>query len=102
MSSLQSIEEIRKKLIRNKKKIKEKYKIKEIGIFGSYVRGEQKKNSDLDILVEFEKDTKIGLLRFLNIENHIGNLLGIKVDLVEKSVLKPRIGEYILKEVIYL
>jgi len=82
-----------------KEKLKEKYGVKEIGIFGSYVREEDKEKSDLDILVEFEEDAKIGLLKFVNMENYLSELTGVKVDLVEKSALKPRIGKHILKEV---
>ncbi len=82
-----------------KEELKEKYGVKEIGIFGSYVREEDKEKSDLDILVEFEEDAKIGLLKFVNMENYLSELTGVKVDLVEKSALKPRIGKHILEEV---
>ena len=85
-----------------KEELKEKYGVREIGIFGSYVREEHKEKSDLDILVEFEEDTEIGLLKFVNMENYLTELIGVKVDLVEKSTLKPRIGKYILEEVIPL
>jgi len=85
-----------------KKELKKRYGVKEIGVFGSFVRGEDKKKSDLDILVEFEEEAKIGLLKFVNMENYLSELLGVKVDLVEKSVLKPRIGKHILKEVVPL
>jgi len=86
----------------HKEEIKRKYQVKEIGIFGSYIRGEQREESDLDILVEFEEDAKIGLLKFINLENYLSELLGIKIDLVEKSALKPRIGKHILEEVVML
>ena len=97
--SLDRIKEILKK---HEKELKEKYGIKEIGIFGSYLRGETKKESDLDILVEFKPDAKISLLDFVELENYLSDLLGVKVDLVEKSTLKPRIGKCILSEVVYL
>lgn len=80
--------------------MRKKYSVKEIGIFGSYVKGEEKEESDIDILVEFEKP--IGLLKFIELENYLTDLFKIKVDLVMKSALKPKIGERILKEVIYL
>ena len=48
------------------------------------------------------RDTEIGLFKFVEIENYLSDLLGVKVDLVEKSALKPRIGKHILKEVVYL
>jgi hypothetical protein len=52
--------------------------------------------------VEFEEDAKIGLLKFVNLENYLSDLIGFKVDLVEKSALKTRIGKNILREVITL
>ncbi|MCD6238949.1 MAG: nucleotidyltransferase family protein [Thermotogae bacterium] len=85
-----------------KEEFKKRYGVKEIGIFGSYVRGEQKETSDVDILVEFEPNARISLLDFVKLEDYISDLLGIKVDLVEKSALKPRIGKHILREAIYL
>ena len=93
--SLDRIKEILKK---HEKELKEEYGIKEIGIFGSYLRGEAKEESDLDILIEFEKP--IGFFKFLELEEYLSNLIGIKVDLVSKKALKPYIGKYILKEVV--
>jgi predicted nucleotidyltransferase len=97
-----TLDRIRDVLTTHKEELKEKYGVIELGIFGSFVRGENKKDSDLDILVEFEEDPGIGLITFVNMENYLSDLLGIKVDLVEKSSLKPRIGRYILKEVLFL
>ena len=97
-----SLDEIKKILKEHEKELKEKYGIEEIGIFGSYLRGEAKKGSDVDILVEFKRQAKISLLDFVELENYLGDLLGVKVDLVEKSALKPRIGKQILNEVVYL
>jgi predicted nucleotidyltransferase len=96
-----TLEEIKNILKKHKEELKKKYGVKEIGIFGSYVRGENKKSSDLDILVEFEEYAKIDLIKFVEFENYLSELLGIKVDLVDKTTLKPAIGKHILKEVIY-
>lgn len=85
---------------RQKQELREKYKVKRIGIFGSYVRKEANKKSDLDILVEFEKP--IDFFEFLELEEHLSKSLKVKVDLVMKKVLKPAIGKRILKEVIYV
>jgi predicted nucleotidyltransferase len=60
----------------------------------------RKGGSDVDILVEFEEP--IGFFQFLDLEEYLTKLIGIKVDLVSKGALKPIIGEKILKEVIYL
>jgi predicted nucleotidyltransferase len=101
MKHKKTLTEIVDILKKHENELKKKYGIKKIGIFGSYLRGEAKEGSDFDILVEFEQDVDIGLLKFVEIENRLSDLLGVKVDLVEKSALKPRIGKHILKEVIY-
>ena len=77
--------------------IKKKYSVSYLGIFGSYVRGEQTSESDLDLLVEFEE--KPGLFEYIELEDYLSGLLGVKVDLVMKSALKPNIGKRILNEV---
>ncbi len=91
---------IMKKLKDNMPTLREKYNIKTLGVFGSYIRGEQKKKSDVDILVEFEKP--LGLLEFVGLELQLSKLIGKKVDLVMKSALKPKIGKHILEEVQYI
>ena len=90
------------KLILRRKKLllQSKFKIKELGVFGSFVRGEQKKNSDVDILVEFSQTP--GFFEFLKVENFLSGLLKKRVDLVMKDSLKPTIGRYIREEVIYV
>ena len=93
-----SLDEIKEILKKHERELREKYGIKEIGIFGSYLREEAREESDLDILVEFEKP--IGFFKFLELEEYLSNLTGIKVDLVSKKALKPHIGKYILKEVV--
>jgi len=82
----------------NKPVLEEKYKVKTLGVFGSYVRGEQKEGSDLDILVEFQEP--VGLFKFMELEEFLEKNTGVKVDLVSRKALKPRIGKYILEEVI--
>jgi len=93
--------EITNILKEHENELRRRYGIVKIGIFGSYVRSEADEGSDLDILVEFSEEADVGLLKFVEIENHLSDLLGVKVDLVEESALKPRIGEKILKEVVY-
>ncbi|MEW5936538.1 MAG: nucleotidyltransferase family protein [Candidatus Thermoplasmatota archaeon] len=101
MKGKNTLTEITAILKKHEKELSRRYGIKRIGIFGSYIRNEARVGSDLDILIEFEQEADIGLLKFVEIENHLSDLLGIKVDLVEKSALKPRIGKQILKEVVY-
>jgi len=95
---MKDLKQIQSILSKHKEELRRKYKVKEIGVFGSYVRGEQKKSSDIDILVEFEES--IGFFKFLEMEEHISKILSVKADLVTKNALKPRIGEHILKEVV--
>jgi hypothetical protein len=76
----------------------EKYNVASLELFGSYVRHEQRRDSDLDILVTFSKPPS--LLKFVNLENHLSDRLGVKVDLVMRDSLKPDIGKNILREVV--
>ncbi|MBC8446840.1 MAG: nucleotidyltransferase family protein [Chloroflexi bacterium] len=76
----------------------DQYHVKSLGVFGSYLRREQRPDSDLDLLVAF--DELPSLLRFIELENHLTDVLGVKVDLVMRDGLKPRIGERILSEVV--
>jgi len=98
--NVKPLEEIKELLTKHKEKIKEKYKVKEIGVFGSYLKGEQKEKSDLDILVDFEEP--VSLLGLVKVENYLSELLGIKVDLVPKKDVRPELKEIILNEAIYL
>ncbi len=97
---MKKIDAIKTKLKELTPLLKERFKVKRIGIFGSYLRGEEKRGSDVDILVEFVEEP--GLFGFLELEDYLSKILKSKVDLVMKSALKPIIGKYILNEVIYL
>jgi len=85
-------------LRQNLPEISRKYKVSYLGIFGSYIRGEQGPESDLDILVEFEETP--GFFEYIQLEDYLSEILGVKVDLVMKSALKPAIGKHILEEVV--
>lgn len=93
-------EEIDRILQEHKAELKEKYGVREIGIFGSYVRGEQRRRSDVDILVEF--DVVPGLLKFIELEDYLSRLLGVRVDLVRKASIRKELRERILSEVVML
>ncbi len=99
---MKTLKEVKKILAESKDELKKRYRVKEVGIFGSYVRGEQKEVSDLDVLVEFEEDAKLSLLDVAGLEIELSDLLGVNVELVEKKTLKPHIGQRILKEVVYV
>ena len=97
---MKNLEEIKRKLAELKPVLREKFKVESIGLFGSYVRGEQKGESDLDVLVEFSEP--IGLFEFIELEGFLSDELGAKVDLVMKKTLKKRIKERIIKEATYV
>lgn len=95
-----NIGEVKKILARHKLELGRKFRVKRLGIFGSYARNEQKPGSDVDILVEFRETP--GLFEFMDLEERLAGLLGAKVDLVTKKALKPHIGGHILREVVYI
>lgn len=97
MKRSSDIEKILKENIQN---LKKDYYINSLGIFGSFIRDEQDQNSDVDILVDFEKP--ISLVKFIKLENALSKILGVKVDLVMKKALKPAIGKRILEEIKYV
>lgn len=88
-----NLEDIKNKIL----PILKRYDIKKAGIFGSFVRGEAREGSDIDILVEIERDD-ISLLDFVGIKLEIEEAIGRKVDLVEYSTIKPLIKKQILSE----
>jgi predicted nucleotidyltransferase len=93
-----SLDEILQILKQNMPEITDRYKVQSLGVFGSYVRGDARESSDLDLLVEF--DQAPSLLKLIRMEDDLSERLGIKVDLVMKKALKPRIGQRILSEVV--
>jgi predicted nucleotidyltransferase len=78
--------------------IKARYKVRSLEVFGSYVRNEQRRGSDIDILLEL--DETIDLFTYVELEDFISEMLGIKVELIMKDTLKPRIKDGILKEAV--
>lgn len=78
---------------------KEKFKVKSIGLFGSYAREEQTRTSDIDMLVEF--DAPVGFFKFIELEDYLSEKLGAKVDLVTPDALKPLIKPQIMEEAVY-
>ena len=76
----------------------EQYNVATLEVFGSYVRHEERRGSDLDILVTFNKPPS--LFKIVRLENHLSDILNVKVDLVMKDSLKPAIGKNILREAV--
>jgi uncharacterized protein len=99
--TLHSLNEIIQTLKETLPELRDRYGVISLGVFGSYVRGEQTSDSDLDLLVEFDH-RPMTLLQFIALEYELSDRLQIKVDLVEKNVLKPSIGDRILQEVLPL
>lgn len=95
-----TIEDIKSILEKSRQNLRDRYKVDELGVFGSVVRGEADGTSDIDILVSFRGD--VDYFDFLELEEHLSGLLGVPVDLVERNSLKPHIGERILSEVVML
>ena len=88
-------------IIRNKKPdMESRYGVQRLGLFGSYVKENQRKKSDIDILVTFNRD--IDLFDFLDLRTYLESQLQAKVDLVMETALKPAIGKRILSEVEYV
>ena len=78
--------------------LKERYRVRSLALFGSVLRGEATAASDLDILVEYERAPT--LFEFVRLKAHLSDLLGVPVDLVMRSALKPAIGQAILAEMV--
>lgn len=98
---MKTLEEIKSILRELKSDIEKRYKAELIGIFGSYVRGEQKKSSDLDVLVKFHRGAT--LFDFVGLALLLEEKLGIKkIDVVPYDTLRPEIKEHVFKEVIYI
>jgi uncharacterized protein len=97
-----TLEEVKKILKDHKAEVSQKYRVAEIGVFGSFVRGEQRNRSDIDILVEFEPRNIPGLLKLIEMEIYLEKLLRKKVDLVRKGGIRPELRKIILKEVVYI
>jgi len=92
-----SIEQILKSL---KPTLSRKFRVKRLGLFGSYVRGQMRRSSDVDVLVEFSKS--IDLLDFVALERHLSEQTGAKIDLVSLKALRPEFKDAILSEVVYI
>jgi len=93
-------EEIVKRLRTLKVDLKKRFKVKKIGLFGSYVNESQKKESDIDILVEFEDGADLFDLSGLSI--FLEEIFKQKVDIVSKNALRSELKEIILDQVIYI
>jgi uncharacterized protein len=97
---MKSLDEIKEILEAQKDNVAAEYGVTIVGVFGSYVRGEQRHDSDVDILIELERPPRISLIGLVELEHYLSDVLGMKVDLAIKKNLRKRIGERILSEVV--
>lgn len=95
---MDSLARIKATLRHHLPRLEERYQVGSLGLFGSWVRQEQREDSDLDVLVEFTETP--GLLAFIDLENELSDLLGVRVDLVMRDALKARLHPRILSEVV--
>jgi len=95
-----NLDDIRRLLKEHKEEVRLKYRVIELGVFGSYVRGEQKERSDIDILVSFSEIPDV--FKYIELEEYLKRLLRQRVDLVRKEAIRPELKKRILKEAVYV
>jgi predicted nucleotidyltransferase len=100
LNTMKTRYEIFEILSRHLPEMRNEYGVEKLGIFGSVVKNSQTTTSDIDILVEFSR--AIGMVKFLQLENNLQELLGAKVDLVTRKALKKHIGKQILQEIVFV
>ena len=95
-----SLKKILSMLTKHQPELEKSFDVARIGVFGSYARGEQRKKSDVDVLVDFKKLPSF--FKFLELEEYLKRILGIKVDLVRKNGIREELLDNILSETVYL
>jgi len=96
---MKNIEEIKKIVNQHRQELKERFKVKSIGVFGSYVKEEQTPESDIDIIVEFKEP--VGFL-FIHLADFLEQILETKVDLLTLDAIKPNRQKYIMEQLVYV
>jgi uncharacterized protein len=97
---MKTLDELKQILSQNKLLLQEHYQVTQLGIFGSYARGEQTPESGVDVLIDYEQAPT--LFKLVELRDFLSSLTGLRVDVVTKNGLKPRIRERVLSEVVYL
>ncbi len=97
---MKTLDDFKQVLRQSKPLLREQYQVTRLGIFGSYARGEQTAESDLDILIDYEQAPT--LFQLVELRSYLSRQVGLKVDLVTKNGLKPRIQAKVLSEVVYI
>jgi len=99
-TTMKTFNEIKKRLSEQKPILLKKYKVNRLGVFGSYVRGDQHKGSDLDVLIDYEDAPS--LITLIELEYYLSEIVGVKVDLITNKGIKPQLKDSIIKEVVYI
>jgi predicted nucleotidyltransferase len=97
---MKTLEEVKERLTQIKPRLQQAYRVTELGIFGSYARQEQTEASNVDVLIDYDQAPT--LFKLVELREDLSDVLGMKVDVVTKNGLKPRIREQVLSEVVYL
>ena len=97
---MKSLKEIKSRLKALNPVLKKNFSVDTIELFGSYIRGEQTEKSDLDVLITFLEPNNVDLFKFIELRLFLKDQLGVDVDLIEKTALKPRLKGPILEEAI--
>jgi len=95
---MKKLKQIQNILASSKAELRKRYNVNELGIFGSYARGQQKKSSDVDILVRFNPNAS--LFDFVGLGNYLEEKLKIKVDVVSENGIRPELRSNIVKGVL--
>jgi hypothetical protein len=93
-----TLEDVKAIISEHRDELRRVHRIKAISVFGSYVRGEQKRGSDLDLLAEFQGS--ISLIDLIGAEQYLSKILKVKVDLIPKEDVRPELKAGILKEAV--
>lgn len=96
---MRTIEELKEIIAQNQTILEQKYKVKTIAFFGSFVRGDQTEESDVDVLVEFIEP--VGML-FIHLGDYLEEILDVKVDLLTPDAIKPNRKKFIMDELVYV
>lgn len=97
---MKSLKDIKKLLKEHQAELKEKYNVKELGVFGSCAKDSMSPTSDIDIVVDFYELPD--LFSFLEMEGYLEKILQEKIDLIERTAIRPQLKDMILKEVVYV
>lgn len=95
---MKNINDIKRRLHDLKPYLSKEFGVSEIGVFGSYVRGEQTEKSDVDVLVDYT--IEVSLLDIVRLENYLSGQLQVKVDLIPKTCVRRELKDVIFDEMV--